>query len=289
MKKVRLLLDFSVIMRKNYDQYTKMEQDKMDEQFKPFALWRHMIFQAVLELKQAINPDEIIIACDSRSWRKDVYPKYKSNRDYSGLNEYFMHSDNLLEEIKKYFPFKLIKEKGLEGDDIIALFVLQKSNDWINVIGSIDSDLQQLLLYPNTIYFNINEKRTHDLSLEEIKDKLLLKLLKGDAGDGIPNIFTEELVKGTRSKSVTKGFIDDCKENLERVLTHDEELKRRFKRNRQLIFLSKDYIPLDLQEKMWNSYNNYKFGGGQKELFGYMNDWCMQYLKERIEEFKNLW
>jgi 5'-3' exonuclease len=289
-KKVRLLIDFSIILRKNFDQYEKgFEYAEMEsDQFKEYALWRHMVIQGLFELYNNIHPDEIILACDSKSWRKEYYPKYKANRTYAGMNQYFNESNKLIDELKNSFPFKLLKIDGLEGDDIIALFCINKPND-INVVGSIDSDLHQLLLYPNVIYYNINDKKSLELSREAIKEKLLMKLLKGDPGDNVPNIYTEKIVKGTRQKSVIKSLIEECSKDIIKVMQYDEAMKARYERNKKLIFLSNVNIPLDLQKKMWDYYEGYEIEGTKEKLMNYFDEWKMELLKERINEINSLW
>jgi hypothetical protein len=291
-KGVRLLIDFSIILRKNYNQYqNNFEYAELESNdFKEFALFRHMVIQSLLELKNNINPDEVIIACDNKSWRKQYYPKYKANRDYSGLTKYFNEFNKLIEELTQYFPFKVINIQGLEGDDIIALFILHNDKyNYINVVTSKDSDLKQLLLYPNTIYYHIDDKKSLELSESEIKEQLLIKLLKGDKTDNVPNVYTDEIIKGTRQKSVTKGFIEDCKEDIKKVMMYDKAISERYERNKKLIFLSKNNIPVDLQNKMLEFYDSYKFPGNKEQLLCYMNEWKMEFLKERINEFDSLW
>ena len=289
-RRVRLLIDFSILLHKNFDQYEKtFEYSEMEsEQFKKYALWRHMVLQGLFELCNNIHPDEIILACDSKSWRKTYYPKYKANRNYSGMNQYFNESNKFIDELKNAFPFKLLKIDDLEGDDIIALFCINKPND-INIIGSIDSDLHQLLLYPNVIYYNINDKKSLTLSVNDIKKKLLTKLLKGDPGDNIPNIYTEEIVKGTRQKSITKSLIDECSNDIAKVMQYDPEMKKRYERNKKLIFLSNTNIPLDLQNKLWDYYNGYQIEATKERMINYMNEWKMEVLKERADEIDLLW
>ncbi len=288
MKHVRLIIDFSIITRENYNQYQIQGDENLEEQFKPFGMWRHMVLQSLLDLKNSVKPDEIILACDHESWRKDVFPFYKSNRKYDGLEEYFFHVNNFLIELEENFPFKILRLKGLESDDIITIFVLHKNNE-INVIGSNDSDLYQLMLYPNTIYYNLKQKRLFELSKEEIKENVLLKLLKGDPGDGIPNIYTNELVKGIRQKSITQSIIEEFKIHQDRFLGSDNKIKERFERNKKLILLTKNNIPLDLQNEMLNIYKNYIIKSDRKKLYNYLDEWKMERMKERIMEFDNLW
>jgi hypothetical protein len=284
MKKYRMLIDFSYFLRRCFDTYSKMVIE--NEETEPFSFWKHLVLIKILEYKSILNFSEVILACDKSSWRKKYFSSYKANRSYDGLEDYFEQSNLFIGEIKKYFPdnWKLIQAAGAEGDDVIASLILNKPKDsHIDVIYSSDKDLKQLLLYPDVIYFNMEKEKTELIEdMDQFKENNLIHILRGDQGDNIPNIFTDKKKKGTRSKSVTKDFIEECKNNLVNILNTDTDIKRRFERNKKLILLTKNNIPEEIQLEIDNQYINYKSENRLEEYFDLMD---MKVLKGRIKEF----
>ena len=67
---------------------------------------------------------ELIICCDNKHyWRRDYFPNYKANRKKdrasSGLdwNAIFTHLNLIRDEIKEYFPYKVVDVHGAEADE----------------------------------------------------------------------------------------------------------------------------------------------------------------------------
>ena len=103
----------------------------------------------------------VYLVSDSKekSWRKDIYEKYKGNRkkdnDIDWEFVYKSYNEFKMEIIKK--GFKVLEIPRVEGDDIIAYITEISNKDGIsNIIVSNDYDIKQLLRYDiNDDYINI--------------------------------------------------------------------------------------------------------------------------------------
>ena len=74
-----------------------------------------------------------VICCDSpKNWRKESFPEYKANRkkkretdttDWTSLFE-FLHQ--MIDDLREYFPYKVVKVESAEADDIIAVLTQEE-------------------------------------------------------------------------------------------------------------------------------------------------------------------
>jgi 5'-3' exonuclease len=193
---------------------------------------------------------EMIIACDSRSWRRDFYPEYKARRRAereSGDTEYwekmFGILDTLKAEITDNLPWKVVEVKGAEADDVIACLVKQTQEfgymQEVLIVGA-DSDYKQLLRYPNvTQYSNATKKYVKEADPLFWLHEAILTGQKGK--DDIPNIrgrddFFLTKKNGEKQKPITQKFIQETWTNrheLDKYMSKDEY--RNYIRNRTLI------------------------------------------------------
>jgi len=219
-----ILVDFNHLAIRNL--YSSISQAKLKkvngfyktEEWSPF--FRHFIFNSLKFLQKKFVQHKIIICVDSKkNWRKEIYPGYKSHRkkirDKSAINfnDYFEIFEEIIEELKKDFPYKVIQVPYAEADDIIA--VLAKKLEKTIIISS-DKDFKQLLRFAK-IYDPIKNKFIK-ASLKEIKEFMIEHILLGDVADNIPNIkqgseFSDNFKRFLRNNDI---FIDDVKtfENL---------------------------------------------------------------------------
>lgn len=114
----------------------------------------HMVLNSLRYAKKNYKADEVVVLLDGfGSWRKDVYPEYKGNRDksdsdidwptvYEALNE-------LTDVMQTDFPFKVIGQPKAEADDGIAIVTKALCETHNIVILSEDKDFKQLLMLPN--------------------------------------------------------------------------------------------------------------------------------------------
>jgi 5'-3' exonuclease len=96
------------------------------------GLFRHMVINSLRAYKQKFGHEygEMVIACDDKNyWRKQLFPYYKANRkktrDASEINwsQVYEIFNKVKQEIKDYFPYRVIQVESAEADDIIATLV----------------------------------------------------------------------------------------------------------------------------------------------------------------------
>ena len=254
---------------------------------------RHMILNSLRMYNKKFKDKygQMVLACDSSSWRRDYFPQYKANRR-SGRDESdfdwaeavrIMHQ--VKDEIKENFPYKVIHIDKCEADDIIATMVdhTQQFGQYEEVmIVSSDHDFKQLQKYDNVSQFSPMTKKfveeTHP------RQNLLLKILTGDAGDGIPNVLSHDdtFVNGDRQTPLSKKKKEAILEDLaDGELLYAASWYRNYCRNETLIDLSK--TPDELQEKIidefWITVNNVG------KTLPYLINKNMKMLIESAEEF----
>lgn len=113
-----------------------------------------------LQIKNIVtncNDPYIVFCWDSdKSYRMNLYPEYKSNRDKKReenpeIFEAFYQFEELHKKIIPQLGFvNNYRFEGFEADDIIAQICMQNKNDKI-IIASNDQDLYQLLV-PKTVW-----------------------------------------------------------------------------------------------------------------------------------------
>lgn len=255
---------------------------------------RHMILNSLRMYNKKFRDKygQMILACDSSSWRRDYFPQYKANRrsgrDESDFDwaEAFRIMHKVKDEIKENFPYKVIHIDRCEADDIIATMVdhTQQFGQYEEVmIVSSDHDFKQLQKYDNVSQFSPMTKKfveeTHP------RQNLLLKILGGDAGDGIPNVLSHDdtFVNGDRQTPLSKKKKEAILEDLtDGELLYAASWYRNYCRNETLIDLSK--TPDELQEKIidefWITEPNKR-----PLVLPYLINNNMKMLIESVEEF----
>ena len=228
---------------------------------------RHFILNSLRSYNKKFRKDygEMVIACDSSTWRRQYFPNYKHKRreardktqeESDNWQEIFRIVGMVREEIEQNLPYKVVKVDGAEADDIIGTLT-QEAQEFGKhepvMIISADKDFVQLQKYKNVKQYSpmqskmVVEKTPHTYLFEHI--------LKGDTGDGVPNVLSPDdvFVNGDRQKPVTRKKIDYWEQNagnLENVM--DSETYRNFCRNQALVDL--DMIPHNLRQEIINTY-----------------------------------
>jgi hypothetical protein len=258
---------------------------KLDE-----SLVRHMILNILRMHIRNFRKDygDVVLCCDNRKyWRKEFFPFYKAGRkktrEKSDLDWHLIF-DMLAKfklELKENFPYKVIDVEGAEADDIIGTLVpIYSAHEKILILSS-DGDFLQLQTYGSNVkQYNPAQKKfvKSENPIEELKEKII----RGDKGDGIPNMFSPAdcFVRDLRQKPVTKGMLD--KYLKEDVKNYSETDHANYIRNATLIDLS--LIPTDIKEKIINTYNETKPASRQK-LLNYFIEKKLKNLMDVIEEF----
>jgi hypothetical protein len=254
-------------------------------------LVRHMILNSIRLYNNKFREEfgGMVVACDNkRYWRRDVFPYYKANRkkarDASDLdwNAIFDCMKKIRDELTEYFPYRVINVDGAEADDVIGTIVHQHGNDMMNpiLILSGDKDFIQLQTYLNVKQYDPIRKKflSHNNPSLYIKEHII----KGDAGDGIPNFLSPDncLVVGTRQKPITTKKLESWLQTPPEQMGDD--LLRNYRRNQQLIDLT--FIPEDVKTRVINEYEAQK-NKGRAKLFNYFVAHKLKNLMENINEF----
>lgn len=255
------------------------------------GMLRHMILNTLRANRKKFNNEygELIICCDDKNyWRRKVFPYYKAgrrkNREESELdwNMIFNSLNKIKAEIAEFFPYKVIQIETAEADDIIGTIVHMEGKE-LNVgepilILSGDKDYIQLHTYANVSQYDPTRKRW---IRHENPDQFLYEhIIRGDAGDGVPNVLSPDntFVTGSRQKPITKKRLVEWKE----VPTRPTEVERNFHRNKALIDL-KD-IPQDIKQQVVDKYE-YDDGKDRSQLLNYFIKNKLRNLMENISEF----
>jgi len=231
---------------------------------------------------------EVILCCDNRKyWRKEVFPFYKAGRkktrDKSDLDWHLIFDmlSKFKEELKTNFPYKVIDVEGAEADDIIGTLVPRFAPHQKILILSSDGDFLQLQQYGSNVkQYNPSQKK-YVKSNNPILD-LKEKVIRGDKGDGIPNMFSPSdcFVRDLRQKPITQKVIEKyLNENVE---DYSETDKANYARNRTLIDLT--MIPIDVQNRIIHTYDEIK-PAPKSNLINYFMEHKLKNLMEVIEEF----
>lgn len=250
------------------------------------GLFRHMVINSLRSYKQKFQSEygEIVIACDDRNyWRKQVFPYYKANRkknrDASEINwaQVFDIFNKIKGEIKDNFPYRVIQVESAEADDIIATLVAENNNETILILSA-DKDFVQLQKYATVKQYDPTRKKW--IKEDNPQQYLYEHILKGDQGDGIPNILSDDdtFVTDKRQKPMTQKKMDLFKSQG----ISQEMLKRNFARNEMLVDLTK--IPENIRNGVINKYNE-ENGKDRSKLFNYFISHNLKLLMDSVGDF----
>ena len=282
-----ILLDFSnIIVGSIMVSHKIPDTERFGEDF-----IRHLVLNSIRSYRNKYKNKygEIVICTDFHSsWRKEVFPYYKAHRkverdkqkaekgmDWSAL---FETINKIIIEIDTFFPYKVIRVEHAEGDDVIA--VLSRTFKEKSLIVSSDKDFSQLYKYKWIRQFSPMKQKM----LNSIDPIMYLKehIIRGDKGDGIPNILSDDdcLVSGVRQKSISKKKIVNWLEQD----PHDfnDEMKRGWIRNKILIDF--DLIPKNIATTILEQYNEEK-KYQQGQLVNYFIKNRLKYLMENMGDF----
>lgn len=231
------------------------------------SMLRHFILNSVRlhNVNYRDKYGKMVIACDSRSWRKEAYPLYKANRktgrdksdvDWTSVFETF---SKVKDELKENFPYTVITTENAEADDIIATLVKETQefgkHEPVMIISS-DKDFIQLHKYKNVKQYSpvtkkfITHKNPHEYLYEHI--------FRGDSSDGVPNVLSDDdtfVNESKRQSPLSKNKIAlwmENKDDLQSVMTYDQY--RNYQRNKKVIDL--DEIPEEITKNIINDYEN---------------------------------
>jgi 5'-3' exonuclease len=278
-----ILVDLNQVLLAGLMAQIANHKGKLDE-----SLVRHMILNIIRNHVKNFKAEygEVVLCCDNRKyWRKEYFPFYKAgrkkSREKSNL-DWHMIFEMLAKfkvELKENFPYKVIDVEGAEADDIIGTLAPRQSAHEKVLILSSDGDFLQLQNYANVKQYNPSQKK-YVVSKEPILE-LKEKIIRGDKGDGIPNVLSSSdcFVRDLRQTPITQKVLDKLMK--ESYLEQTETIKANFIRNSTLIDLS--FTPQEIKEKIINTYEETKPAKGK--LLNYFIEHKLKNLMEVIEEF----
>jgi hypothetical protein len=254
-------------------------------------LLRHMVLNSVRAYNVKFKHEfgEMIIACDAgNNWRRQIFPYYKANRrknrEKSEINwtSVFESLNKVRDELKDYFPYRVLRVDGAEADDIIGTLAQTygNTNEKILILSG-DKDFVQLQAYMNVQQFDPVQKKwrkTNDV------DKFMKEhIIRGDAGDGVPNFLSADdtFVVGARQKPISQKKLDQWLDADPKEFC-DEKMLRGYLRNQQLVDLN--FIPPDIKKEVLVQYEQ-QAGKGRDKLFNYFIEHRLKLLLESVNEF----
>jgi hypothetical protein len=280
-----IIIDLNQVMISNYmaqvGNHTNIDIDE--------NLFRHMVLNSIRSINARFGGEygEIVIACDSpRSWRKDVFPYYKANRkkarekselDWTAL---FESLNKVRDELKEYFPYRVIQADRAEADDVIGSLVEHFHGTPILIVSG-DKDFVQLQSYMNVKQYDPVRKRfiSHNHPQVFVKEHII----KGDMGDGVPNFLSRDdtFVTAARQRPIRAVKLEEWVKMAPEDFC-DEEMLRNYRRNEQLVDLS--FTPQSIRDDVIEIYNA-QAGKDRSKLFNYFVDNRLKNLMESINEF----
>jgi len=271
-------------------------------------LIRHVTLSTIKSYKKKYGKEygQIVICTDGRKyWRKEVFEHYKAGRkkarDASDLDWKLIFDtlSEMREDIRRVFPYKVISVDRAEADDIIAVLTeYVQTNELIQeglmeepqkvLILSSDKDFKQLQLAPfstgNVSQWSPMQKKYIKASKQEIMDFTIEHIVKGDAGDGVPNILSKDdvFVTGDRQKPVSAKRLAEFYEKGIDACRNDEE-RRNWQRNATLVAF--DNIPKSVKDEILDAYLNSKPNGDKMSIMNYLIEHRCRLLLDELEDF----
>jgi hypothetical protein len=299
------IIDFSAVLHASLHGLFKDKADwvldpETNKKHVPINVLRQGLLGSLLYYKNLKHKaDTTIIALDAPPyWRKDVLSFYKGLRKKS-RNEsdidwkaQFALVDQLIQEFRETLPWHFISIPSLEADDVIGILAPRLAvNDQVIIISA-DGDLVQLQKYKNIRQWSPITKKFVEPKEDAITD-LYAKVMRGDAGDGVPNVFSDMSIFEDRSngiqirqkpvsaKMITEGVRlgwDPYK------MFTNETLIANFQRNQILVDF--DFIPKPLVQECIDTYESTKLTKvNAMNLQMYLGKHRLKQLLDSVNEF----
>ena len=282
-----ILLDFSnIIVGSIMVAHRIPNEERTSEDF-----IRHLVLNSMRNFRTKYRDKygELVICTDMHSsWRKNEYPYYKAHRkkvrdkqksegmDWSAL---FQTINTIILEIDEFFPYKVIRVPHAEGDDVIA--VLARTLQEKSIIISSDKDFTQLQKYKNIKQFSPIQKKM--LTVSDPYKYLKEHIIRGDKGDGIPNILSADdcIVEGVRQRPISKKKVETWMDKKPEDFC-ENGMSEKWERNKKLIDF--DCIPKEITDAIVSEYAKEKTPK-QGQLLNYFISKKLKFLMEHIGDF----
>jgi hypothetical protein len=297
-----IILDYSQIALSNILPFQNDIKRQSPEEVK--NLIRHSTLATIKSYKKRFGKEygEVVIACDGQNyWRKSLFPYYKAmrkvNREKSDL-DWKLIFDTLGElrtDLLHYFPYKVMVIDTAEADDIIAVLTEYTQENLLVEAGllsepqkvmivSSDKDFIQLQRNKNVRQWSPMQKKFVEGSQKDVREYTITHIVKGDSGDGIPNILSKDdvFVSGDRQKPFSAKRLPEFFEKGIEACKNDDE-KRNYQRNQQLV--SFDFIPEDLSKSIIDIYTRSVPLGDKNSVMEYLMKHQCRLLLDELEDF----
>ena len=252
-------------------------------------LLRHTILNSIRMFRNKFTKDygEMVICCDDKdNWRKEIFPEYKANRRKNRENDptdwktLFELLHEMREELTKYFPYKVMHVDTAEADDIIGVLI-EHCEENPTLILSSDKDFIQLQKYQGVRQWSPLQKK---FVVGDPVESLYDKTIRGDTGDGVPNILSSDdtlITEGKRQTPVTKKKMELWRGKKPEEFCN-EAMLRNYHRNKTLVDLRE--TPESIRINIVNQYDNQE-AGDRSQLWNYFIDNRLKNLMDVIDEF----
>ncbi len=300
-----ILADLSQLMFASlFVQKIDLEKDTVD-----VKILRHIILNSLRSNMKKFRGEfgELVIACDGRTnWRRELFRYYKASRkkdrdegkiDWGPI---FEALDTIKQELKDYFPYRIIQVDGAEADDIIGVLVHEHGRllggDPILILSG-DKDYKQLHIYANVKQFSPVLKK-YVKSTRPPEEELVELIIRGDDGDGVPSFYEaddflvtrdeinaqrkEAGLKPVRARPIYEKKLDEWVKLPPEKFCENEEQLARYRRNETLIDLRK--TPQSIKDVILAEYAAQE-GKGRSKLFNYFASRGLKNLLESLNEF----
>lgn len=264
---------------------------------------RHLFFNQLISIRKKFQPKfgELVICCDGgKSWRKDFFPFYKARRkesraedpfDWEGM---FKVMDETRQDLDARFPYKVVRVNNAEGDDVIATLTKYFQDNETTQVGlddvqqkvmiiSSDKDFEQLQVFKNVSQYAPSMDK--HIRVSDPITALHEKVVRGDAGDGVPNIWSQDdcFVLRIRQTPATSKKLTPVMEALANGDDLPADLQRNYQRNRTLIDLL-HCIPDEVSEAIIDTYKNAPVAP-RSQIFPYLVEKKLKNLMTDIDKF----
>lgn len=278
-----ILIDFTQTIIASLMVNLKRNEGEISEDF-----LRYLILNSLRNYQKRYGPTygQIVLCTDAGNpWRRDFFPLYKAGRKKArdnDNNDWKLIFDTLQivkDEIRENFPYHYMYVPNCEADDIIAVLTQRFHKEQDILIVSGDKDFQQLLKFDNVTQYSPNR---NDFITPEGGAEHFLKehILKGDKGDGIPNILSNDdcLDLGIRQTPLRKPILDKY---LRISVEKDDKYFRNYIRNKTLIDL--DCIPNEIVNGINDEFDN--TSPVQGKVYDYLREKRITQLLDNIGDF----
>ena len=227
----------------------------------------HAVYVTVTMLERLIRerqPELLAVAMDSgrQTFRQQIYPEYKANRPPAPDD--LKHQLRRCEQIVRAFSIPILKQDGVEADDLIACAVhAAREHKKQVVIVAADKDLMQLVSDTVVMWDTMRDRVFGPAEVEErfgvrVSQLRDLLALMGDSSDNIPGV-PHVGPKTARDLLVQFGSIEGIYARLEEI--SKKKLKENLAEHKQQALLSQSLVTLKEDCPIEFSLSDLRYGG----------------------------